>query len=189
MIPVSFAVAAALTVALLAAPAAVQAASAPAPALDGPTLIADVAVTVSAGTFFDATGDVLFLETADSDDVPLNAVFSIFGFTDSGFDLSVFDAVTNADILVGESFSFNQQGGSLEFGFITKADATGLFGDRIYVALTGLLPDDLLSIDYDESGVFAFATTAQVAPVPLPLTAPMLLAALAAVGVAARRKV
>lgn len=187
MIPVSFA-AAALAFGLWAAPAAVQAASAPAPALDGPTLIADVAVTVSADTFLDATGAVLFLETADGDDVPLNATFSIFGFTDSGFHLSVFDAVDFSDILAGDGVGFAQQGASLEFAFATTFDKTGLFGDFIYVALTGLLPDNLLSMDYSESDVSGFATTAQVAPVPLPLTAPMLLVALAAFGVVARHR-
>ena len=180
--------AATLALGLAVAPLPSRSATVPTPALNGPTLIADVSVLNLAGSLFDAVGPVLFLEAADGTDIPLDATLSISGFTDTGFLLSVYDNTSFASFVEADSVAVHLDGTTLAFGFKVVTDTTGLFGSLVYASLTGLFPDDLFDVDYDEDLVSAFVTTATVAPVPLPLTAPLLVAGLGALGLVARRR-
>ena len=78
-------------------------------------------------------------------------------------------------------------GTTFVFGFDVVADTMGLFWSLVHASLTGFFTADLFDVDHEEV-VSAFVTTAAVAPIPLPLTAPLLVAGLGALGLIARRR-
>jgi len=115
-----------------------------------------------------------------------------FGF-DPLYTLVVEDAASNA-LLLGDILDYRTaSAGVLEFLFQTTADATGLFGETLYVTLTvdpsvtdGFGP----GADYWGIGTLVVAT-AEPAPapaVPLPASAVLLLAGLAGFGIKATRR-
>ena len=101
------------------------------------------------------------------------------------FSLSVADGL-GVEILSGEAVAFGSDGDRLEFLFDTVVDATGLFGPQVLVlaTLSSTVADPFgPSSDFDG---FAGLSISTPAAIPVPATVSLLVAGLAALGIARR---
>lgn len=139
-------------------------------------------------------GDLFAEASAPLSDIagfaPTHALISggVSGF-DPAFVLSLETAA--GEVLYGEADSYAFDGTDLlTFLFSVTGSATALFGDTVAVTLT--LAESIaqpfdLTTDRSLGASFVIASP-DVAPVPLPATAPLLLAALASAAAIARRR-